>query len=120
MDALSTSLRILQPSSSAFNPSNSFATIHQSFLRHQTNPTIKKGRWQGTTEENSSNNQLTSGKLLSYRSNKNSNKPFTKAIIEEVTKEHFFTKDSKMYKNNNDNASETSANDFNLKKRKRA
>ena len=59
---------------------------------------IKQNKWQAHTRQNSGD--LVSGKgLFSYKS-KNSSKPFTKAIIEEVTKEHFFTRDSKMYKRN--------------------
>ena len=68
---------------------------------------IKQSKWPANTLDNSSSQQPSGKNLFSYRSNRNSNKPFTKAIIEEVTKEHFFTKDSKMYKR--DGASEISS-----------
>ena len=64
---------------------------------------IKKSKWQAPYTLDNSSGQLPSGKgLFSYKSGRNSNKPFTKAIIEEVTKEHFFTKESKMYKRGDD------------------
>ena len=81
----------------------------------QSTMNIGLNKWQAHTRRNSGE-ELPSGKgLFSYRSNKNSSKPFVqKTIIEEVTKEHFFTRDSKMYKPDESSLPEPTPTKFNL------
>lgn len=59
----------------------------------QSSKNIRNNKYALSGNKNQIGHPLSSKHLISHRS-----KPFTKAIIEEVTKEHFFTRGSEMAK----------------------
>ena len=62
---------------------------------------LKKSKW--TKENNTMSQPISAKHLISHKS-----KPFNKAIIEEVTKEHFFTKGEQMNRRSSADITETS------------
>ena len=66
---------------------------------------LKKSKW--TKEVNLQSQPISAKHLISRRS-----KPFNKAIIEEVTKEHFFTKGDHLNRRSSADQTETSFNSY--------